>query len=112
MQSAVENSVLPDTCIILGAPAHTSDGQGGWSDARGTVSASCACRLDFLTGREVDTAGAIQPYTRWLLNLPYGTVVASNYRFVIGGTNYDAVADPNTGASWATCVQVLVEKAK
>ena len=109
MQADIAANLLPDTCMIL-SPVQTSNGQGGWLDTWATVSASVACRLDFLTGNEIDAAGAIQPYTRFMLNFPYGTTIDSTYHFVVNGTTYNAVADPNSDASWATCTQVLVEK--
>ncbi len=109
MQAEVQSTALPDTCTILSA-TRTSNGQGGYTNTWGTVSSSVACRLDFVTGNELTVAVAIQPATRWMLNLPYGTTVLSTYRFVHNTNTYAAVADPNSDASWATCVQVLVEK--
>jgi hypothetical protein len=109
IQADLSSNLLPDTCTILSV-TETSDGQGGRTIAEGTVAADVACRLDFVVGKEIISGGAIQPNTRWMLNLPAGTAISNKYRFVHGGYTYAAVADPNTDASWASCVQVLVER--
>lgn len=41
---AVSNTILDQTCLIERGTV-TNDGQGGWSEAWGTITASCACRL-------------------------------------------------------------------
>lgn len=107
MRADIAN-LLPDTCSILSV-AYTSDGEGGWSEAWGTATASVACRIDFKMGREVVVGGAVQPFTRVILSLPYNTALSTNDRILSGGNTY-AVKSVNNGQSWIVAVRAELER--
>ena len=97
MRDAIEQ-LLPQTCNILSA-TFTPNGQGGGTTTWGTVSASVACRLDVISGMEQVTGGALQPYTRSVLSMPYDTTVDETYRIELGSNTY-AVKSVNTDQGW------------
>lgn len=101
-------NMLPDTCSILSV-AYTNDGEGGMTEAWGTVTASVACRLDFVSGAETVSGGAIQPYTKAILSLPYDTTLATTNRVKIGSDTY-AVKSVNDGSSWIVVIRAEVER--
>ena len=94
----VINQLLPQTCNIL-SPTYNPNGQGGGTTTWGTASASVACRLDVITGMEQVTRGALQPYTRSVLSMPYDTTVDETYRIELGSNTY-AVKSVNTDQGW------------
>lgn len=100
--------MLPDTCAILSV-AYTRDGEGGLTEVWGTATASVACRLDFKQGRELEVGGAVQPFTRAVLSLPYDTVLATSNRVVVNSNTY-AVKSVNDGQSWIVAVRAEVER--
>lgn len=107
MRTAI-SELLPDTCHIL-SPTNTADGMGGATTAWGTAGTSISCRLDVVQGREQLTGGAIQPYTSYMLSLPYDTTVTQDYRVSHSGTTY-AVKSVNLNQSWNAVVRVELER--
>lgn len=99
--------LLPDTCYIV-TLTNVSDGQGGVTSSRGTAG-PYACRLDVIQGREQVTGGAIQPYTSYMLSLPYDTAIVSTNLVNHNGVDY-AVKPPNTNQSWIAVKRVELEK--
>jgi len=97
MREAI-NQLLPQSCNILSVTL-TPDGQGGNTQTWGTASASVACRLDVESGMEQVTGGALQPYTRSMLSLPYDTTISQDNRIEIGSNTY-AVKTVNTDQGW------------
>lgn len=100
--------LLPDTCSIL-AVTYTSDGEGGLTEAWGTAYANVACRLDFTSGVETNIGGAVNPYTRAKISLPYDTVLATTNRIYAGGYTY-AITSINNGQSWNVSVRAELER--
>lgn len=100
--------LLPDTCSIL-AVSYTSDGEGGLTEAWGTAYANVACRIDFTSGVETNIGGAVNPYTRAKISLPYDTVLATTNRILTGGYTY-AVTSINNGQSWNVAVRAELER--
>jgi hypothetical protein len=102
--------MLPDTCSIL-TLTHVSDGAGGWTDTRGTVS-GIACRLDYMSGSEGVaenlSAGAVQPYSRFILTIPASVTVLPENQVLHGGLTYNVMA-VNTDTSWITCKRAVLE---
>jgi head-tail adaptor len=98
---------LPDTCNILSL-TRTSDGMGGWSETWGTTYSTVTCRLDFTSGAENVTAGALVPYTRAVVSLPQSTVITAQNRIEHGGNTYTVQA-VNLG-SWLGVKRASVEK--
>ncbi len=107
MQSAI-NTLLPDTANIV-ALTNTPDGEGGWTQTRGTTGTAIACRLDVIQGREQITGGAIQPYTSYMLSLPYDTTVSPAQIIEHSSVDY-AVKSINRGQSWKAVVRVELER--
>jgi head-tail adaptor len=108
MREAIED-LLPDTCNLL-AVSESADGQGGFSQTWGTASSSVACRLDVVTGREQMAGGALQPFIRTMLSLPYNTTITDAYRVEHGGITYAVIAPPNTDQSWIAVKRVELER--
>lgn len=106
MRAAI-SELLPDSCNIL-TPTNTPDSEGGVTTAWGTSSA-VACRLDAKQGREMLTGGAIQPYTTYILSLPYDTTIAQTSRVLHGGVTY-AVKSINLNQSWIAVRRVELER--
>ena len=101
------NDLLPETCQVL-TVTRTSDGQGGFTEAWGTV-ATTTCRVDWKSGIETVQGGAIEPYRRCVITLPYDTTVAEGYRLQVGSDIY-AVTSVDNGKSWDACLRVDVDK--
>lgn len=107
MRSDLEQ-LLPDTCTIL-SPTRASDGQGGFTETWGTVTASEACRLDWLNDVEIIGGAAVQVYTGFVLTLPYDATLLTTYRVVHGGNTY-AVRGVDNDKSWPIVKRARVEK--
>ena len=99
--------LMPDTCNICSV-TNTVDGQGGVTVARGTIGTS-ACRLDVVQGREQLTGGAIQPYTSYMLSLPYDATVLPSYIIEHSSVSYE-VKSVNRNQSWKAVVRVELER--
>lgn len=109
MREAIEE-LLPDTCSIMSI-TRTSDGQGGWSEAWGTAvgGTAVACRLDYVSGRTEFTGGAIQPYTGFVMTLPYNATVTTANRLIHNGKTY-SITGLDTYKSWALDTRCKVER--
>lgn len=102
--------LLPDTCDLL-TLTEVSNGQGGFTETWGTATGSTAvpCRLDYMQGDEVVFGNALNPYTGWILTLPYSVTITDQYRVLRSGTQYN-VKDVDSGKSWQGSVRVALEK--
>ena len=107
MRSAI-SELLPDTCNIVSI-TNTADSEGGWTEARGTTGTAIACRMDVSQGREQVTGGAVQPYTTYMLSLPYDATVAPANIIEHSSVNY-AVKSVNRNQSWKAVVRVELER--
>ena len=96
------------TCDILSV-AYTSDGEGGMTEAWGTALANVACRIDYRSGRETMTGGAIQPYNKAVLSIPYNTPISLTNRVKSGGYIW-AVKSINDGQSWMAVKRAELER--
>jgi SPP1 family predicted phage head-tail adaptor len=83
--------LLPDTCDILSV-SRAPDGHGGSTDTWTTASAAVKCRLDYRTGQEVVSGGAIQSYQAEVLTVPYNTVITTASRVSYGGALYNVLS--------------------
>jgi len=108
MRSTIE-LLLPDTCNIISI-TNTADGEGGVTESLGTVGTSIPCRLDVKMGSEQITGGAIQPYIKTMLSLPYNQTITEAQRVEHGGLTYSVVAPPNTDQSWIAVKRVELER--
>lgn len=111
MQDTIAD-MLPDVCNIL-SEALASDGQGGQTSTWGTASTSIACRLDEQTGTRnnqlVPAAGAgLREAHRFILSLPYDTVIGANDRVEIGSYTYHVVS-VNDRISWEAVTRAVLE---
>lgn len=99
--------LLPDICVLQTATL-ASDGQGGQTEtwaAAGTV----ACRLDNGSGQRANVARSVQPFSAWVLTVPYGTELSTAHRVVHGGETYAVIAVSDTG-SWLACERGSLER--
>jgi hypothetical protein len=101
--------LLPDTCTII-TPTYTQDGMGNTVPTWGTVGTAVPCRVDIKTGRFEVTGGAIQPYMKTQLSLPYDQTLTEDHRVVHNGVTYSVIAPPNTDQSWIAVKRVELER--
>lgn len=101
-------NMLPDTCTILSV-GYTSDGEGGMAETWGTATASVACRIDYRSGRENVMGGAVLPYSKAVISLPYATALETTNRILADGRTY-AVLSVNAGQSWIVSVRAELER--
>jgi hypothetical protein len=106
MQLAI-NGLLPDVCNILSL-TKTPNGRGGVTESWGTASENVSCRLDFISGSESTVAMSNQPFTRWIMTLPYSTGVVPTNRIVHNSLTYNVIAI-NADTSWIASKRVLLE---
>ena len=112
----MEAGLMPDECNILEI-TQTSDSQGGFTDAWGTVTggAEIACRIDAVTtgsnisAREKVSGGALQPYHTFVLTLPQGTTITESNRVEVNSGTF-TVTSVDTSKSWSGCVRAWLEK--
>ena len=103
------NSLLPDTCSILGI-TRTSDGAGGWTEAQGTVTANVPCRLDFPNpGKEQMSGGALIPFKQGILSMAYDVTVTTAHQILMNSVTYNVTA-VNDNQAWIGSKQVIVER--
>jgi SPP1 family predicted phage head-tail adaptor len=100
-------TLLPDTCVIQSL-TQASDGQGGLIDtwaAAGTV----ACRLDNGSGQKANVAQSVQPFSSWVLSVPYDADLTTAQRVVHGGETYAVIALSEAG-SWLAVQRAHLER--
>lgn len=107
MQADIED-LLPDTCGILSV-AYTADSEGGFAEAWGTATANVKCRIDYRSGRESMTGGAIQPYSKAVISLPYNTAISLTNRVKVGDYVWSIVSI-NDGQSWQAVKRAELER--
>ena len=109
MRADIED-LMPDVCSILSV-AYTSDGEGGMTEAWGTALADVACRVDYRSGSEKMTGGAIQPYNKAVISLPYTTALTTKHRVKLDDFVW-AVLSVNEGQSWDVVRRAELERVK
>ena len=109
MRRIIANDLLPDQCNVC-TITNVPDGEGGFTQTRGTSGTAIACRMDVTQGREQVTGGAIQPYIAYKLSLPYDTVVGLTNIIEHNGVDYE-VKSVNLSQSWKAVVRVDLERA-
>ena len=82
---------------------------GGVSETWGTAKLNVACRLDALTGREILSAGEIEPYHTYVLTLPQSATVTTESRIEHGDYTYE-VKSVSLDRSWSWCKRAMVER--
>lgn len=106
LQDDIEDT-LPDLCN-MGTFTNTSDGQGGFTQTKGTTAYDVPCRLDMQSAREALIAGAVQPYARYIMTLPHDKTITNNYWIEHNTKTYNVIGvalDP----SWPVCVRAILE---
>lgn len=104
--------LLPDTGYII-TVTNTADGYGGQTVGT-AISGTVTCRLDpriinTLQSAEELSGGAIEPYQRWLLTLPYNTTITTENQFLHNDVLYN-VTSVDDDKSWIASVRCMVEK--
>ncbi len=107
MREDIED-LMPDTCDILSV-AYTSDGEGGMTETWGTALADVACRIDYSSGSEKMTGGAIQSYSKAGLSVPYTTALTTKHRVKLDDFVW-AVLSVNEGQSWDVVRRAELER--
>lgn len=108
MRVSLEEVALPDTCILMSL-TRTADGQGGWTEAWGTATASVACRLDNSAGNKRQVADSLKGFSSWILTVPYATAITDAMRVVYGANTYKVISVSDDG-SWKACKRAEVER--
>ena len=96
------------TCDILSV-AYTSDGEGGMAETWGTATANVACRIDYRSGSEKMTGGAIQSYSKAVISLPYTTAITTKHRIKLDDYVW-SVLSVNEGQSWDVVRRAELER--
>ena len=107
MRADIED-LFPDTCDILSV-AYTSDSEGGFAEAWGTATAGVHCRIDYRSGTERMTGGAIQPYNKAVISLPYNTTISATNRIKSGAYTW-SILSLNDGQSWQAVKRAELER--
>lgn len=107
MREDIED-LMPDTCDILSV-AYTADGEGGMAETWGTALADVACRVDYRSGSEKMTGGAIQSYSKAVLSLPYTTALTTKHRIKLDEYVW-SVLSVNEGQSWDVVRRAELER--
>lgn len=102
------NDLMPDYCHILSV-AYTADSEGGFAEAWGTATANVKCRIDYRAGKEVLTGGAIQPYSKAVISLPYNTTISLTNRVKVGDYVW-SILGINDGQSWQAVKRAELER--
>lgn len=111
MRADLEAVALPDTCNLLYA-TDTVDGQGGITQAWGTVYAGVPCRLDAQAGgryNEMVAGSQLKPFHTYVLTLAHGQEIGTNYRAEVNGETFNVVS-VDLGKSWALNVRAFLER--
>lgn len=106
MRSTVDTLALPDTCYILRGTL-VPDNQGGGSTTWSTIG-TASCRLDMRSGNKTTTAGAIQPYSTYVLSLTHDQDILTADRVVYSGSAFN-ITSVNSG-SWLGVKRAVLEK--
>ena len=107
MRADIED-LFPDTCDILSV-AYTADSEGGFAEAWGTATAGVHCRIDYRSGTERMTGGAIQPYNKAVISLPYNTTISATNRIKSGAHTW-SILSLNEGQSWQAVKRAELER--
>ena len=109
LRADMEAGLMPDECNILEV-TQTSDSQGGFTDAWGTVTggAEIACRIDSVNAREIVNGVSLQPYHSFVLTLPQGTTITESNRVEVNSGTF-TVTSVDTSKSWNACVRAWLE---
>ena len=100
--------LLPDVCDILSV-AYTPDGEGGFGETWGVERANVPCRVDYRSGGEKLTGGAIQPYSKAVLSVPYNTALSLTNRVKSGSYTW-SILSINDGQSWQAVKRAELER--
>ena len=107
MRADIED-LFPDTCDILSV-MYTADSEGGFAEAWGTATANVHCRIDYRSGTERMTGGAIQPYNKAVISLPYNTTISATNRIKSGAYTW-SILSLNDGQSWQAVKRAELER--
>ena len=102
--------LMPDTCNLLTATG-TADGYGGVTMTWGTATSGVSCRLDNASNTtygEKLVANGIQPFSRWILSVPYGSAMTDEMRVEIGADIYN-VTMVDVDKSWPIVERAVLE---
>jgi len=110
MRASLQDTALPNLGNVLSVSSYTSDSQGGMTPVWGTAVAGVPYRLDFKTGHEPLTGGAVKPFTYWALTMPHDTAITSDNRFEDEDGVVYAISSVDTQKSYSLFMQLTVER--
>lgn len=107
MRDAIAD-LLPDRANILSV-TRTPDGQGGFTEAWGTVTAGVACRIDPVRGREQVAGVALQPFHHFVGTFPHDATITETHRIEVNDSVFAVIAvDPDK--SWKVATRAALER--
>ena len=107
MQDAV-SGLYPDVAQILSVTS-TADGQGGFTEAWGTLTRNVPCRIDALVGSERQTDGSLRAFTTLEVTFAFDVTVSEANRIEVGDNVYH-VTYVAPDQSWAVEKTAQVER--
>lgn len=97
--------LLPDSCIIS-TLGQTADGQGGFTEAW-TPAGTVACRIDNMSGGKSNVGASQQPFSGWVLSVPYDTDLTEANQVQVNGETYNVLA-VDYDKSWPVVLRASV----
>jgi hypothetical protein len=108
IRTAIEE-LLPDTCTVLSV-TRTSDGQGGWAETWGTVTASLACRIDpAKPGTQAQFGASVQPFQGYVMTVNHAGTITTANRVLKDGYTFEVVS-VDFAKSWDGSRRVYLER--
>lgn len=111
MHRAILEDSLPDSCVLSGLSAGTSDSMGGWIGGTATSGGTVACRVSptQLQPDERQFAGQLGEVQVYLITLPAETAVEPTDRIESSGETYEVIA-PRGPRTWEISRRVVAVK--
>ena len=108
IRSAIEE-LLPDTCDVLSV-TRTSDGQGGFTETWGTVTADLPCRLDIAKpGTQPIFGASVQPFQGYVMTVNHAGTVTTSNRILKDGYTFEVVS-VDFAKSWDGSRRIYLER--
>ena len=102
--------LLPDSCTLLSV-TNSRDDIGAVVETWGTAGTS-TCRVDPIIQMkpyEAIGAGAVEPFHRYMLTLPYTSTITTEMRVVVNSGTFNVISVDNQ-KSWEASTRVILEQ--
>ena len=108
MHRGILEDSLPDSCVLSGLSAGTTDSMGGWVGGTATSGGTVACRVSptQLQPDERQFAGQIGEVQVYIITLPAETAIQPANQITSSGVTYEVIA-PRGPRSWEISRRVI-----